>query len=245
LGGLVVIDFIDMENNKNQREIENRLKQAAKADRARVQIGRISRFGLMEMSRQRLKPSLGEYSSHACPRCLGRGSIRSVESLALSILRLLEEEAMKPSTERVIVQLPIAVASFLLNEKRDEVADIQKRSHSEVTLVPNATLETPHYEIKRIRGEQLKEEDNDAASYRIPTDVEIEAPVEPVHGSTAARKAEQPAVRRIARTDAPPHAERQTTDTSPGDAAAADHGGRRSQPSPSLLARLWQALQRL
>ena len=145
LGGLVVIDFIDMENNKNQREVENRLKQAAKADRARVQIGRISRFGLLEMSRQRLKPSLSEYSSQACPRCLGRGSIRSVESLSLSILRLLEEEAMKPATGRVIVQLPVAVASFLLNEKRDDIAGVEKRSGTQVTLVPNHTLETPHY----------------------------------------------------------------------------------------------------
>src|SRR5699024_1518080 len=103
--------------SKNQREIENRLKQSAKVDRARIQIGRISRFGLLEMSRQRLKPSLGEYSSHTCPRCLGRGIIRSVESLSLSILRLLEEEAMKPTTGRVIAQLPIDAASFLLNEK--------------------------------------------------------------------------------------------------------------------------------
>src|SRR5699024_8773228 len=167
LGGLVVIDFIDMESNKNQREVENRLKQAAKSDRARVQIGRISRFGLLEMSRQRLKPSLGEYSSNVCPRCLGRGSIRSVESLALSILRLLEEEAMKPSTARVIAQLPINIASFLLNEKRDEIADVQKRANTEITLVPNATLETPHYEIKRVRRDQLQEDDNAAASYRI------------------------------------------------------------------------------
>src|SRR5699024_4377391 len=177
LGGLVVIDFIDMENNKNQREVENRLKHAAKTDRARVQLGRISRFGLLEMSRQRLKPSLGEYSSHACPRCLGRGSIRSVESLALSVLRLIEEEAMKPSTGRVIAQLPIDVGSFLLNEKRDEVSAVQNRSHSEITLIPNASLQTPHYDIKRVRGDQLQEEDNDACSYRIDNEVEIEAPV--------------------------------------------------------------------
>src|SRR5699024_10130951 len=149
----------------------------------------------------------------------------------------------KPSTERVIVQLPIAVASFLLNEKRDEVADIQKRSRSEITLVPNATLETPHYEIKRIRGEQLKEEDNGVASYRIHTDVEIEAPVEPIHSSTAARQSEQPAVRRIARTDAPPHAERQTTRST--GASTAGNRARQSQPPTSLFARLWQALKRL
>ncbi|HLQ85373.1 MAG TPA: Rne/Rng family ribonuclease [Salinisphaeraceae bacterium] len=204
LGGLVVIDFIDMDNSKNQREIENRLKQSAKVDRARIQIGRISRFGLLEMSRQRLKPSLGEYSSHTCPRCLGRGIIRSVESLSLSILRLLEEEAMKPTTGRVIAQLPIDAASFLLNEKRDEIADIQKRSHSEITLIPNSTLDTPHYEIKRIRDDQLKAGESSAASHRIDTTVEIDAPIEPEHGSTAARTSEKPAVTRIARTNAPP-----------------------------------------
>ncbi|AWN16994.1 Rne/Rng family ribonuclease [Salinisphaera sp. LB1] len=174
LGGLVVIDFIDMESAKNQREVENRLKQAAKADRARVQIGRISRFGLLEMSRQRLKPSLSEYSSQVCPRCLGRGSIRSVESLSLSILRLLEEEAMKPGTGRVIVQLPIPVASFLLNEKRSDLADVERRAKTRITLVPNNELETPHYEIRRVRGDQLTEEDNNAASYKIDTQVDIE-----------------------------------------------------------------------
>ncbi|GAB3685903.1 Rne/Rng family ribonuclease [Salinisphaera aquimarina] len=203
LGGLVVIDFIDMESSKNQREVENRLKQAAKVDRARVQIGRISRFGLLEMSRQRLKPSLSEYSSQACPRCLGRGSIRSVESLSLSILRLLEEEAMKPSTGRVIVQLPVAVASFLLNEKRDDISGVEKRSKTQVTLVPNGTLETPHYEIRRVRGDQLAEDENDATSYRIDTHVEIEKPVEPDHAGRATATREEPAVKRVSRPDAP------------------------------------------
>lgn len=203
LGGLVVIDFIDMENNKHQREVENRLKQAAKVDRARVQIGRISRFGLLEMSRQRLKPSLSEYSSQACPRCLGRGSIRSVESLSLSILRLLEEEAMKPSTGRVIVQLPLAVASFLLNEKRDDIAGVEKRSKTQVTLVPNSTLDTPHYEIKRVRGDQLAEDANDATSYRLDTNVEIEKPVEPDRGTATNNSREEPAVKRVSRPEAP------------------------------------------
>jgi ribonuclease E len=203
LGGLVVIDFIDMENNKHQREVENRLKQAATVDRARVQIGRISRFGLLEMSRQRLKPSLSEYSSQACPRCLGRGSIRSVESLSLSILRLLEEEAMKPASGRVIVQLPLAVASFLLNEKRDDIAGVEKRSKTQVTLVPNSTLETPHYEIKRVRGDQLAEDANDATSYRLDTNVEIEKPVEPQRASAASTTREEPAVKSVARPEAP------------------------------------------
>jgi ribonuclease E len=235
LGGLVVIDFIDMESNKNQREVENRLKQAAKVDRARVQIGRISRFGLLEMSRQRLKPSLSEYSSQACPRCLGRGSIRSVESLSLSILRLLEEEAMKPATGRVIVQLPIAVASFLLNEKRDDIAGVEKRSNTQVTLVPNHTLETPHYEIKRVRGDQLSEDANDATSYRLDTHVEIEKPVEPDH-TAAATTREEPAVKRVARPDAPVIERKATTAEAPTVSPAA---------TMTPWQQLWDALRRI
>ncbi len=243
LGGLIVIDFIDMENNKNQREVENRLKQAAKVDRARVQIGKISRFGLLEMSRQRLKPSLGEYSSHACPRCLGRGSIRSVESMSLSILRLLEEEAMKPTTGRVIVQLPISVASFLLNEKRDDIADVQRRSKTEITLVPNPILETPHYDIKRVRGDQLEESENSLASYRIDTAIEIEAPVEPKTATTATRTVEEPAVKRIARPDAP-----DVGRPAPAEAASespAKNVDRSSGPvEASPLVKLWAAIKR-
>lgn len=240
LGGLVVIDFIDMENNKNQREVENRLKQAAKADRARVQIGRISRFGLLEMSRQRLKPSLSEYSSQACPRCLGRGSIRSVESLALSILRLLEEEAMKPATGRVIVQLPVAVASFLLNEKRDDIAGVEKRSKTQVTLVPNSTLETPHYEIKRVRGDQLAEDANDATSYRLDTHVEIEKPVEPDHVSSSVATREEPAVKRVARPDAPVIERKEpAAEQRPAQAAV------QAAPAMTPWQQLWDAMRRI
>ncbi|MES1930089.1 ribonuclease E [Salinisphaera dokdonensis CL-ES53] len=242
LGGLVVIDFIDMENNKNQREVENRLKQAAKVDRARVQIGRISRFGLLEMSRQRLKPSLSEYSSQACPRCLGRGSIRSVESLSLSILRLLEEEAMKPATGRVIVQLPVAVASFLLNEKRDDIAGVEKRSGTQVTLVPNHTLETPHYEIKRVRGDQLKEDANDATSYRLDTHVEIEKPVEPNHASAANTAREEPAVKRVARPDAPVIERKQDT---PEQAAATAAPAASAAAAMTPWQQLWDAMRRI
>ena len=127
LGGLFVIDFIDMTPSRNQREVENRLKEAMKEDRARVQIGRISRFGLLEMSRQRLRPSLGESSHQVCPRCDGHGYIRSVDSLALSILRIIEEEALKENTGRVTAQLPVEVATYLLNEKRQIIADVEKR----------------------------------------------------------------------------------------------------------------------
>ena len=151
LGGLVVIDFIDMTPTRNQRDVENRLKEALKADRARIQLGRISRFGLLEMSRQRLRPSLGESSQMVCPRCSGQGVIRGVESSALAILRILEEEAMKEKTARVLAQVPVDVATFLLNEKRDILTDIEKRQKVNVLLIPNTKMETPHYEIVRVR----------------------------------------------------------------------------------------------
>ncbi len=175
LGGLIVIDFIDMDNTKNQRNVENCLRDACKEDRARVQVTGISRFGLLEMSRQRLRPSLGEYSAHTCPRCTGRGSIRSIESLALSILRLLEEEAMKHKTGRVLAQVPVTVASFLLNEKRADIADIEKRATTVLTVVPSPELETPHYEIRRIRDDELQESDNASASYNLQGETETSA----------------------------------------------------------------------
>jgi len=157
LGGLIVIDFIDMNPARNQREVENRLKEALKKDRARVQIGRISRFGLLEMSRQRLRPSLGEYSQIICPRCQGEGRIRSIESLALSVLRLVEEEAMKENTARIIAQLPVDVATFLLNEKREMVRSIELRHTVAIVLVPNTHLHTPQYEVKRLRKDESSE----------------------------------------------------------------------------------------
>ena len=163
LGGLVVIDFIDMRPNRNQREVERRLRDSLKVDRARVQIGRISRFGLLEMSRQRLRPSLGESSQIVCPRCSGQGTIRGVESLALSIMRLMEEEAMKDGTYEVIAQTPVHVASFLLNEKRKTLADIQARHNIKLTVLPNHHLDTPHYEIQRIKEEDV---DDNLRSYK-------------------------------------------------------------------------------
>ncbi len=159
LGGLIVIDFIDMTPARNQREVENRLRECLKMDRARVQVGRISRFGLLEMSRQRLRPSLGESIQITCPRCLGEGSIRNVESLSLAILRLIEEEAMKEKSGRIEAQLPIQVATFLLNEKRAVVAEIEQRHGTHVVLIPNPAMETPHYEVKRIRIDELAEAD--------------------------------------------------------------------------------------
>ena len=164
LGGLVVIDFIDMLPSRNQREVEHRLRTALKVDRARVQVGRISRFGLLEMSRQRLRPSLGESSQLVCPRCSGQGTIRGVESLALSIMRLIEEEAMKDGTHEVIAQTPVHVASFLLNEKRKALADIQAHHDIKLTVLPNHHLETPHYELQRIKEDEV--EDGETRSYK-------------------------------------------------------------------------------
>lgn len=158
LGGLVVIDFIDMTSNKHQREVENRLQNALRYDRARVQLGRISRFGLMEMSRQRLRPSLGESSQIVCPRCEGHGRMRSVESLSLSIIRVAEEHAMKENTGQVLVQTPVEIANFLLNEKRGALREIEKRHDAPIIIVADESLHTPHYEVTRLRENELGEE---------------------------------------------------------------------------------------
>ena len=150
MGGLVVIDFIDMNSSRNQREVENRMRDALEPDRARVQVGRISRFGLLEMSRQRLRPSLGETSGIVCPRCSGQGTIRDVESLCLSILRILQEEANKQKCQEVRATVPLALSSYLLNEKRAGLADIEEQSGTKVSIIPNPELQTPHYEITAV-----------------------------------------------------------------------------------------------
>ncbi len=152
LGGLIVIDFIDMMASKHQREVENRLKESVKPDRARIQIARISRFGLLELSRQRLRPSLEESTQLICPRCRGLGVIRGVESIALSILRQIEEAAIKDNTHRIMAQMPVDVATFLLNEKRDEILRIENRHRIHVMLIPNEHMETPHYTIERFKS---------------------------------------------------------------------------------------------
>jgi len=167
MGGLFVIDFIDMGPSKNQRMVEARIKEAMKHDRARIQFSRISRFGLLEMSRQRIHSSLTESSLPVCPRCHGQGTIRSVESLSLSIIRILEEEAMKEHTARVIVQLPIDCATFVLNEKRTEVEQIEKTHNVSLVIVPNKHLETPHYEIERVRTKEVNT-DNVPSHERVP-----------------------------------------------------------------------------
>jgi ribonuclease E len=171
-GGLIVIDFIDMESTKNQREVEERLRDAVKQDRARIQIGRLSRFGLLEMSRQRLRPSLGESSHIACPRCAGLGNIRSVESMALAILRLAGEDARKDRTGRLIIQVPINVATYLMNEKRAALLDIEQTCGVSVILVPNPNIETPEFSIRRVRNDELGLPENSQTSYKVPAPAE-------------------------------------------------------------------------
>ena len=198
LGGLVVIDFIDMTPVKHQREVENRMKDAVRPDRARVQLGRISRFGLLEMSRQRLRPSLGESAHNVCPRCSGHGTIRGTESLALSILRILEEESIKDNTGQIEAQLPVPVATYLLNEKRKAVQNIEKRHNVSLILIPNPNLDTPHYQIVRHRADDVISD----ASYNISL-AEVETK-EASPGVTAPVKREEPALQGlIAPTQAP------------------------------------------
>lgn len=197
LGGLIVIDFIDMGPNRNQRDVEQRLREAVKMDRARVQVGRISRFGLLEMSRQRLRTSLGETSQEVCQRCNGQGTVRGVESLSLSVLRLVEEEAMKEKTAKVLAQLPVDVATYLLNEKRDTLGTIESRHGVQIILVPNRSLETPHYSVERIRGDDRSADD---ISYRLASETK-ETGYQ--FSNTEKRRAEEPAVRAIA-PSAPP-----------------------------------------
>lgn len=169
IGGLIVIDFIDMGPPKNQREVENRIRKALELDRARVQVGKISRFGLLEMSRQRLRPSLGETRSQVCPRCSGQGTIRDIESLALSIMRLIFEESSKEKTGSIQAIMPVPVATFLLNEKRKQIVDIERRQAVNVVIVPNEDMDTPHFEVRRLREDESDGSDG-PVSYMIQSD---------------------------------------------------------------------------
>ncbi|MBW3567237.1 MAG: ribonuclease E [Proteobacteria bacterium] len=226
MGGLIVIDFIDMSSNRNQRAVEDRLRDALKMDRARIQVGRISRFGLMEMSRQRLRPSLGESSQQVCPRCHGEGRIRSIESLSLSVLRLIEEEAMKEKTARVVAQLPVEAATFLLNEKREGIQRIEQRCRVDVILVPNPNIETPDYEILRQREDEIGSAGTRSASYHM-AHADDSASVPAYLSSEAQKMPEEPLVKALApATPAPPASVR------PAATAA----------QPGLLARLWRFL---
>ena len=195
LGGLVVIDFIDMTPVRHQREVENRIRDAVRQDRARIQISRISRFGLLEMSRQRLSPSLGESSHHICPRCQGTGKVRDNESLSLSILRLIEEEALKENTKQVHTIVPVQIASYLLNEKRKAISNIEKRHNVDVIVAPNEAMETPHFSVFRLRdGEEVNELSYNLAKIHCEKDESTEESLVSRNVETTVVAAEQPAV---------------------------------------------------
>ncbi|MCX7514974.1 Rne/Rng family ribonuclease [Frateuria hangzhouensis] len=232
-GGLIVIDFIDMDSPRHQREVEEKLKEALKLDRARVQIGRISRFGLLEMSRQRLRPSLGEATQIVCPRCEGHGHIRGIESLSLSTLRLIEEHAMKDNTGQVLVQVPPTVANFMLNEKRASVVEIELRNKVHVVIVADEKLETPHIEIQRIKEADMGE--HSKPSYERLTAVEV-API-PKMGQTLG-SSEQPAVSGI--VPATPAPVREDVPVAAAPAPAAPRARPASAPAPQggVIARL-------
>ena len=225
LGGLIVIDFIDMQSAKNQRAVETMLRDAVQADRARVQIGRISRFGLLEMSRQRLRPSLTEFSHEICPRCDGVGTIRSVKSTALGVLRLIEEEAMKDSTVKVSAQVPVDVATFLLNEKRQDVTGIEARQEVQILLIPNQNLETPHFEIQRIREQDLPKMKL-GESYEMVSDAE--SPTVDLSRSKPLAPPQQPLVKDVVRATPRPEQSAATAAATP--------------PSPGFFAKLFGGL---
>ena len=193
VGGLIVIDFIDMLNTRHQKEVENKMRDALEVDRARVQVGRISRFGLLEMSRQRLRPSLEETMSRTCPRCKGQGTIRGTRSLALSILRLVEEEAQKEFSREIRAIVPVPVATFLLNEKRKEISEIESRNKIQVTVLPNTEMETPHFEVVRIRNQ---DEDDSDFSYRLANELS-KAEEEVVTDSATPQSLPKPAVKTV------------------------------------------------
>ncbi len=226
LGGLIVIDFIDMTPSRNQREVENRLNEALKMDRARVQTGRISRFGLLEMSRQRLRPSLGESSQVICPRCSGHGTIRDVESLSLSVLRVIEEESMKENTGQVLAQLPVDVATFLLNEKRENIGAIEERQDVSVVVIPNPNLETPHFHVERVKRADMPRE-NEQASYELIEEIEEASSTMPGRAEPAPR-GEEPMVKHLPPPTAAP--------------ARAKPAQAEDAPRPGLLTRLWASL---
>jgi ribonuclease E len=225
LGGLIVIDFIDMEVSKNQREVEQRLKDALHHDRARVQMGKISRFGLMELSRQRLRPSLSEGSHVTCPRCSGTGHIRDTESSALQVLRIIQEEAMKENSATIHVQVPVDVAAFLLNEKRGEVLKIEQRHRITVILVPNKHLDTPHYKLERIKHDDPRL-DNQSASYTLAETAETDMAFAK-RNKEDVKPRQEPRVRMVQPDQPAPMVERLETVTpvqAPVLAAAAEEG---------------------
>ena len=234
MGGLVVIDFIDMNASKNQRAVENRMRDALEIDRARVQLGRISRFGLLEMSRQRLRPSLGETSGMVCPRCNGQGTIRDTKSLALAILRLIQEEASKERTGEVRVIVPVDVSAFLLNEKRSAVGEIEQETKVRVLIIPNPNMQTPHFEVIRLRDDEV--DDDQRESFEI--DLSAFEAETVTNDDEKAAPAPQALVRGVT-PDAPPPAASPAPEKVEQAPAVADAD---STPKPGLFPRLWAAL---
>ncbi|MDW2642036.1 ribonuclease E [Citrobacter sp. HN-141] len=240
LGGLIVIDFIDMTPVRHQRAVENRLREAVRQDRARIQISHISRFGLLEMSRQRLSPSLGESSHHVCPRCSGTGTVRDNESLSLSILRLIEEEALKENTQEVHAIVPVPIASYLLNEKRTAVNAIETRQNGvRCVIVPNDQMETPHYSVLRVR----KGEETPTLSYLLPK-LHEEAMALPTEEEYVERKQpEQPALATFAMPDVPPAPSLQEPVAKPVAAPKVAAKAAATAAQPGLISRFFGALK--
>ncbi|MFH2556921.1 ribonuclease E [Klebsiella aerogenes] len=244
LGGLIVIDFIDMTPVRHQRAVENRLREAVRQDRARIQISHISRFGLLEMSRQRLSPSLGESSHHVCPRCSGTGTVRDNESLSLSILRLIEEEALKENTKEVHAIVPVPIASYLLNEKRAAVSAIETRqSDIRVIIVPNDEMQTPHYSVLRVR----KGEETSTLSYLLPKLHEEEMAMPSDDEPAERKRREEPALAAFVMPDAPPVPVQEETAAAPtaAKAAAAPAAKVATPAQPGLLSRFFGALKNI
>ena len=241
MGGLVVIDFIDMLAPRNQRAVENRMRDALEIDRARVQVGRISRFGLLEMSRQRLRPSLGETSAIVCPRCTGQGTIRDTKSLALSILRLLEEEAIKDRSAEVRAIVPVDVAAYLLNEKRSALTDIEQDTKSRVLVIPNPNLDTPHFEVTRLRTDEM------GAGHEVSYKVDVAVP--DADAVSDARAPAIPAQQQAAVQGVPHRAPAPQTKSAPDTQAKiskptqnASNTGSSAKPAEGIFSRFWSAL---
>ncbi|ADO48956.1 ribonuclease E [[Enterobacter] lignolyticus] len=242
LGGLIVIDFIDMTPVRHQRAVENRLREAVRQDRARIQISHISRFGLLEMSRQRLSPSLGESSHHVCPRCSGTGTVRDNESLSLSILRLIEEEALKENTKEVHAIVPVPIASYLLNEKRDAVSAIESRQGGvRCIIVPNEQMETPHYSVLRVR----KGEETQTLSYLLPKLHEEEMALPSDEEPAERKRPEQPALATFVMPDTPPAPDVETAAVEAPVKVAAPVAAAATVAEPGLVSRFFSALKRM
>ena len=239
IGGLIVIDFIDMDESRNQRAVEDRLRDAMKMDRARIQIGRLSRFGMLEMSRQRLRPSLSDSSHEMCPRCTGIGSIRTVESMALALLRLIGEEARKDRTAKVIAEVPVEVATYLINEKREWLRTLEDKSDVELLIVPNRNIQTPEYSIRRVRDDEIDQPEFKRTSYQMPTPAKV---VDPAGTREKQAQQEPAAVPTFLPTTPAPIVEQPPAPVAPVAAAAVAPVAVPTGPRLGVFVRLWRWL---